>query len=567
MGKFSKSNFRSEVKQILDQVSINQQQITAVSSTANTAKSTADTANTNASAATTVANEAKTAAQTATTTANTAKSTADTATTVANEAKTAAQNATTIANEAKQLGNSVKQNMVSSLLSVDSSLPITTSSTWDDVINQSKNIKTGIDINGIIKQYKVEAGQNVSAGDFVQFITTNAKRGISGVGTKKNISTENNISYSITAALLTDSQVLVAFNRKESQTGAMLILLKFTGLNITGTASTLFSSNNINDISLLQLGDKKVLMVYGDGTDKKTKACIITQTEATPIVRYDPSTIITSDQSYFTMQKMADNTVLCVSRNSYSGELRVLTINSDNTISTTSATTFSGSKNVYGFGSIRLSASQAIVMAHNLDDDNSYAILVTVSGTTISYGAQLVFDKTGGFYFSGTALSSSKAMMTFMSAARQGTALILTVSGTSLTASSTVVFETSTAEYMACDMIDSTSMLVAYVSSSKRYVTLLSVDSSRNVITVVDRKEIDAVGSYLGEPLGLIKIDGSRALVTAISKNGAVPEVQAVEVGNIPESITIKKSSTSSNIHGVSEQTGSGGATVNVRTL
>ena len=73
----------------------------AAESTANDAKSAADTATSTATAASTAAGEAKTAAATATSTANTAKETAE-------QAKAAAENATTTANTAKTTADAAK---------------------------------------------------------------------------------------------------------------------------------------------------------------------------------------------------------------------------------------------------------------------------------------------------------------------------------------------------------------------------------------------------------------------------------------------------------------------------
>ena len=74
----------------------------AAESTANDAKSAADTATSTATAASTAAGEAKTAAATATSTANTAKETAE-------QAKAAAENATTTANTAKTTADDAKK--------------------------------------------------------------------------------------------------------------------------------------------------------------------------------------------------------------------------------------------------------------------------------------------------------------------------------------------------------------------------------------------------------------------------------------------------------------------------
>lgn len=91
----------------------------AANTTANEAKNTAETANSTANTANTTANEAKSTASAANTTANEAKSTASTANTTANEAKTTADNAQDTADSASENANTANERVSAAEILID----------------------------------------------------------------------------------------------------------------------------------------------------------------------------------------------------------------------------------------------------------------------------------------------------------------------------------------------------------------------------------------------------------------------------------------------------------------
>ena len=294
MGKFSKSNFCSEVKRILDQVSTNQQQIV-------TATSTASTANT-------VASEAKAAI--------------GTLSSLETEKKTTLVEAI---NEVKQLGNSVKQSMVSSLLSVDSSLPISTSSTWDEVIAQTRNIQAGVDINGVIEQYKVQAGATISAGDFVEFVTTN---GTMSAGSPIEFNSAN--TEYISAVVLNENKVIVSYRNDGNSGYYTAIVLTINDTSITKGSSITLGRGGTVCTSVVKLNETKVLVSYRDSGNNNYGTAIVLTINGTSITAGSPIVFSSAITDYISAVTLNENKVLVSYRdngNSSYGTAIVLTIN------------------------------------------------------------------------------------------------------------------------------------------------------------------------------------------------------------------------------------------------
>ena len=135
----------------------------AAESTANDAKSAADTATSTATAASTAAREAKTAADTATSTANTAKETA-------NAASTAAENATTTANTAKTTAEQAKA-------SADAN-----TKTLEGHTTSINDLTSKVDKN--ISDIATNAGNITKNADAIAANTTAIKKNTDAIGTQ-----------------------------------------------------------------------------------------------------------------------------------------------------------------------------------------------------------------------------------------------------------------------------------------------------------------------------------------------------------------------------------------------
>ena len=584
MGKFSKSNFNSEVKQILDQVSTNQQQIVTATSTAstanaaaneaktaaqtatttaNTAKSTADTANTNASAA-------KTSAQTATTTANEAKTAAQTATTVANEAKTAAQNATTIANEAKQLGNSVKQNMVSSLLSVDSSLPITNDSSWDVIAAQTKNIQSGIDIDGLIQDYKVYAGQNVSAGDFVKYIEGMAGGTPKVSGTYYVGASTATTSYGVQAVLVSERKVLLVYTEQDTRYGTALLLTfphPNTGLGESKT-KVVFHTASTYVPRVCMVGTDKAIIAYGSET----------ATNAIGVNISGNTLSFTSSLQVFS--KSMGRGELCsfedgsgkallalnvTSVEDYYGDNQCIVLtHSGSSISKGTALSMH-TKPISSMNCIRV-ASNKFYYGYVVYAGGSWSFsVVTASGTTLSKGTETVTGENGEVEVGLYNISDNVVMSTIL-----GYAQTITIDGTTIKPDNNKVkFDPKSTTSHGFSRISSDQVLLSYLregaSSTSYDMSAITLTIKNKVITFGEIVTIQtAVGTsvYYALRRSLVK-DGDVSYLIynlASSKEIAIPKL--VITGGTDGGVA--KATASDTIKGIAKTSGTSAQTVQV---
>ncbi len=137
--------------------------------------------------------------------------------------------------------------------------------------------------------------------------------------------------------------------------------------------------------------------------------------------------------------------------------------------------TVSGSTITYGSEYIFNSASTSYISATALDvthfvvaydDDYSsdgFAIVGTVSGSTISYGSEYEFNNGHAYYISATALDANNFVIAYQDRDNYyGTAIVGTVSGTTISYGSEYVFNSSITYHPSATTLDATHFVVAY---------------------------------------------------------------------------------------------------------
>ena len=134
-----------------------------------------------------------------------------------------------------------------------------------------------------------------------------------------------------------------------------------------------------------------------------------------------------------------------------------------------------------------LSATQFVVAYRDIGNSNyGTARVGTVSGATISYGAEYVFNAATTGYLSIAALSSSKVIITYRDEgnSNRGTAIIADISGSTMTFGSEYVFNTGATVYTSAVKIFSFSFAVGYADGDNSWAgTARSGSVSGRVIT------------------------------------------------------------------------------------
>ena len=280
----------------------------------------------------------------------------------------------------------------------------------------------GISINGVIEQYKVNAGATVSAGDFVEFVAK------FGSGEFNSGST----SY-ISAVALSESKVLVAYRDEGNSKYGTACILTINGTSITAGTETVFNSGSTFQISAVALSESKVLVAYrDDGNSKYGTACVLT-INGTSITAGTGTVFNSGSTSYISAVALSESKVLVAYRdegNSKYGTACILTINGTSITAGTETVFNSGS--TFQISAVALSESKVLV-AYRDDGNSKYgtACVLTINGTSITAGTEKVFNSAITSHVSAVAFSANSSLIVYQSAG-VGAFKGLTIDGTTI---------------------------------------------------------------------------------------------------------------------------------------
>lgn len=122
---------------------------------------------------------------------------------------------------------------------------------------QIDSIKTGIEINGLIEQYKVMAGSTINAGDFVNFVNIVLEEFTDRVGTRHNC---------ISCVVLDENKVFFAQISENVTITTSLLEIIDGDINVLANENTTYTTNYGLSSSVL-LEPNKVFLAYGDASN------------------------------------------------------------------------------------------------------------------------------------------------------------------------------------------------------------------------------------------------------------------------------------------------------------
>lgn len=310
----------------------------------------------------------------------------------------------------------------------------------------------GAKINGIIEEYVVQAGSTISAGDFVQFVTDTTTGGTDVIA--------NKYGMTLKAELLSDTLLLV-------------IYLDFSN-SYYGCAKAISISNGV----VTSIGNE---FIFYSGA------------------------VVTNRLGF---SRLTDTTALIT--------FKVGTYNLYSVILSVSGTTISKGTQVTaynaGYDSLQLigqvsPSSTSVFISFNYNS-SSYAIVLTISGTTITVGTPTVVNTTGknGIYWDVLAISGS-AVIGVGNYSNETCAVIFTISGTTITMGTTVTICTSASGFAYYRMIKiSSSQVLLAFNSSSMYIQVLTISGT----TITFAIEQVLTTSYYNYPACFVKVSGNK---------------------------------------------------------
>ena len=221
--------------------------------------------------------------------------------------------------------------------------------------------KGGMSINGIIKDYYAYAGENISAGDFVEYIKGIADKTDYGVSAPTQLSNIYVSAHAISAVLLDNTHVFIAHSYGNNNYYLYGMVCTINGTSITYGTDTQLSTtkytayNNRVNTKLLDTG--KILITFGNKQSAPQLAAMVCTINGTTITAGTETILNLTD---------------------WSGATTSIEI---------------------------LESKNKIFIAYNVTSESLWGMIVTVSGTTITVNTNTQLDTTT---YSGHSISTYK---------------------------------------------------------------------------------------------------------------------------------------------------------------
>ena len=323
-----------------------------------------------------------------------------------------------------------------------------------------KNSGGDLAINGIIREYEVNAGASVSAGDFVEFVNK--------FGNGEFNSAE---STYISACKLDNNKVLVAYQDGGNSNYGTAVVLTLGGTTVSVGNATVFKEATTAYISAVALSDNKVLVAYQDGGNSSYGTAVVLTVVGSSVTVGTATVFSSVATSYISAVALTDNKVFVAYRDSSTTSKAMVLSLSDDVVSINNAFTLKGGATSCDIRCSKLTENKVIVVYKT---NALISVILTISDTTITKGTDTTIEGYSQSPSEGAilALNNDTAIVVYVSgssgSSRSLVVRVLTISGTAITRGDSVAI---TNEYGAYSAISAAALtdnkvLVAYSDAS-----------------------------------------------------------------------------------------------------
>lgn len=425
-------------------------------------------------------------------------------------------------------------------------------------------LDSGLAINGIIESYKVAAGENISAGSFVEYVNEIKQETI---GSSTNI-----YSHSITDIIqLSDDKVfLPIYYYTEGWEYLYGVVCTISGTTITkGTVTQISKTHRSGNAAVTALDSSRIFIVHPTNmTGSRALICTIEGTTIT--VSTDIEFPLNLGLDYpLELVKLNSSKVFAFYYDDNDQEAYGIVCTISGTNITTGAETLLSSRPDYVYNIVALDESKVFIGGSkynsSISDDTAIGVVVSISGTTITEGAYTNISTTASSGYIknySIKLDSNKVLQLYSCRdLKELRGRICNIAGTSITLGTETTLST---EYNDTQLtgvkLDSDKVLITYGAGSNRstsYLTCMqcAIEGS-NIVVVKNTRLSNTQGEGEGARMGLIS--NNKTLVVynkSGNKHGMV---------YIPESSSSYIKPFSTYISGIANKSGSGGEMIDV---
>ena len=298
---------------------------------------------------------------------------------------------------------------------------------------------------------------------------------------------KNSLTFNPVVTMLSPTKAVAVYEDANNVRGEACVLT-ISGSSITAGTATIFETGGLGTSRVVMLTSTKVLVIYIDeGNSYKGTACVL-DISGTTITAGTPTTYKNSPASWNSVAAISATQAIVTyidNNSSFRGMAVILDI-SGTSISVGTAVNFEPSNS--GSTSVAMLTPTKAIVAYMDFGNSSYgtACVLDISGTTITAGTPVVYENGSTLNVSVDTLSATQAIVTYrdVSNSGYGTTCILNISGSTITTGTPVVFNSGSTNNTWVAGLSSTEAIVAYKNAANSgYGTRCNLTVSGSTIT------------------------------------------------------------------------------------
>ncbi len=330
-------------------------------------------------------------------------------------------------------------------------------------------------VKQLIADFVVASGESVTAGDVVVFLNGYVQKGFAATGDRISCGSEYvfNPSYTgyMSAAALSSTKFVVACMDKGYYDYGIAVIGDVSGSSITYGSKYVFDLFT-GAISVAALSSDKFVVSYRATGYYDYGVAVIGDVSGNTIA-YGSTYIFNEATTDWTKVAALSSTKFVVAYRDYGNfDYGTAVIGDVSGDSITYGSEYVFNQAVTSHTSVAALSSNEFVVAYRDGGTSGTAVIGDVSGNTITYGSEYVFSSAGPYCISVAALSSAKFVVAYRVYGNfdYGTAVIGDVSGSSITYGSEYVFNPApTGPYIGVAALSSTKFVVTYEDEEGYY--------------------------------------------------------------------------------------------------
>lgn len=438
-----------------------------------------------------------------------------------------------------------------------------------NIIGQVRKKTTDGLINGIIEQYKVAAGENVSVGDFISFISS-----LSG-GSTSALDSESYSSDKISATALSPSKVFIAYGRKKSASSESyqlygLVCTINENKIILGTKKQILSSSySGHRISTVALDENRVFIAhtYGSSYYLYGIVCKIDNTTITTIGTDTKIYYATSTVDKIVSTSLSTNKIFVISAQSGgSSQMSVCEID-DITINVKAKGPLNYVLPSLTSLSVDSLSENKVIITYDGDDygytNSLIGYICTINKNELTLGSRCTIESTdySGTYARVIALTENKAVIFHsFSAGYFKNAMICTIDGTNIKKEKDyALIDSNVGSFSVVKSLNNNFNIVyTKQDSTKNYVlyAMRCLIQEDNTLAIKYNLKLNSVGSVA---TSIVSLSENKPFITYYLADDSNPNGAVYTVGKLVKNLAYLDS-----INGVARTSGTEGQAIEV---